>query len=261
MNGTNTTGAAAGLQDPAFMAELIDRLEAIASGGATPWNDEAEKRREARRRDMEIARTLSLKAAVHLTDAMAGRLPAEQCAMFAGMTDPITALANLNRSIVQVALAEERFDETGEERAARLTREAEAHDRAECAARDKRAFAAAQLRRAVNRRQVHHTVRELALSQLRLTYERREDLLGGLFAELDKDPSRFECDPAEVIAEISRRLGVTVELTPADKDRFAERRKKLVTAARDHLDVLRGGHEIDEDCVSAPPAQAQGPPH
>ncbi len=39
-----------------FVAEVEERLRDIGMRGAEPWNDPVEKRRAARRRDMEISR-------------------------------------------------------------------------------------------------------------------------------------------------------------------------------------------------------------
>jgi hypothetical protein len=214
-------------------------------------------------------RACSVEGGVRLNEAMGGRLAPHECPMFGNMRDPIAALASLNRSVVQIVLAEEQLDETTEERAARIVAETEGRVKAEYEAAAARDRAETLVRRTENRRHVHHTVREIALHGIKLTFSERERLLGGLFAGLDKDDTGYDRDPVELIAELTARLGLIPTLSPADKAYFAERRKTLIATARDHLEALRGPHEIDGDCdrdddeenSSAPPARAQGPPH
>src|SRR5271156_1628516 len=131
-----------------LVAEVEGRLRDIMQNGAEPWNDPAEVRRATRRRDMEIMRLSAMEAALHTTEYICGRLPAWKCQAFEKITDPIASLANLNRAIVQVTLAEDRFDESAEERAARIKAEAEARVRAEQAAAAARGDAERTLRRA-----------------------------------------------------------------------------------------------------------------
>ena len=76
-------------------------------------------RREERRRVLEIARGAALAASLATSEYICGMLPAERRDAFATVRDPIAALANLNRAIVQIVLAEEQLDETEAERAER----------------------------------------------------------------------------------------------------------------------------------------------
>jgi hypothetical protein len=250
-----------------LVAELEGRLRDIGRNGAEPWNDPVEKRREARRRDLEIMRAVSVEAAVRLTEAMAGRIPSWECPLFQDIKDPIGALAKLNRSIIQLVLAEEQLDETVAERTARIVAEAEARMKAERDAAARHDYTQSQIRRSENRRQVQHAVCEITLAEYRLLPSERERMLTKLFADLDKDANRFEHDPALVIADVASRLGLTPTLSPADKHRLAKRREQRVAVARDHLEALRGEHPIDDDrdsddeSSSAPPTRAHGPPH
>ena len=186
MSGTQTSGAKVERDPPLPLLEAAGRrLRDVGLNGATPWNDPPEERREARRRDLGIMRLVSVEGGIRLNEAMAGRLQPSQCPMFDDTKDPIGSLAKLNRTVVQIVLAEERLDESVEERAARVAAEAEARVKAErqdAAARD---HTAAQIRRAETRRQVQHTVREITLEGIRLTYNEREEMLGDLFADLD----------------------------------------------------------------------------
>src|SRR5581483_3453396 len=125
MDGTSHTDREAEQRKPSpFVAELAERQHAIVKG-AEPWNDPVEKRREDRRRDMEILRLASMESAIHITEYIAGRLPSWKKEALEKIDNPVAALANLNRSIIQITLAEDRFDETGEERAERIRAEAE----------------------------------------------------------------------------------------------------------------------------------------
>src|ERR1700744_5703758 len=186
-----------------FVAELAQRQHTIVQG-AEPWNDPVEKRREDRRRDMEILRLASMESGIHITEYIAGRLPNWKKEAIEKLRNPVADLANLNRSIIQITLAEDRFDETSEERKARIVAEAEAQIRAERDAEAARAYTEGQIRRAENKRQVHDPVRAVPLSSLRLPFESREKVLGDLFRELDEDLAvgAYDGDPAETAAEL-----------------------------------------------------------
>ena len=121
MDGTTQAEQDAKRREPSpLVGEVEGRLRDIVLNGAEPWNDPAEMRRETRRRDMEIMRLSAMEAALHTTEYICGRLPGWKREPFERITDPVASLANLNRAIVQITLAEERFDENNEERAARL---------------------------------------------------------------------------------------------------------------------------------------------
>src|SRR6185312_14280778 len=154
MDGTTQPDPEAERRKPSpFAEELAERQRAIVKG-AEPWNDPVEKRRADRRRDMEILRLASMESAIHITEYIAGRLPNWKKEALEKLDNPVAALANLNRAIIQITLAEDRFDETGEERKARIQAEAEAKVRAEREAEAARAYTDAQIRRAENKRQV-----------------------------------------------------------------------------------------------------------
>jgi hypothetical protein len=222
-------------------------------------------------RDMEIMRLASMEAALHLTEYIAGRLPGWKREALEGIRDPVAALANLNRAIIQITLAEDPFDETGEERQARIAAEAEAKVRAEREAEAQRAYAQAQIRRAENRRQVHETVRAITLSTLRLPFSDREKLLADLFRELEDEGApgdAYDRDPAETAADLCLRLGIAAK--GIDPQFLLERRAALAAIARAHIEALRGPHELDgadesasDEAVTlfAQAAKAQGPPN
>src|ERR1700733_8067116 len=127
MDGTSEQDREAKRREPSpLVGEVEERLRDIMQNGAEPWNDPAEERRATRRRDMEILRLSTMEAALHTTEYICGRLPAWKHQPFEKVTDPVASLANLNRAIVQITLAEDRFDETGEERLARIKAEAKA---------------------------------------------------------------------------------------------------------------------------------------
>ena len=125
MDGTQTSDGniASDLPSP-FLGEMQDRQADIVAG-AEPWNAARDKRREDRMRALEITRTVSVEADVRLNEAMAGRIQSWQCPLFKEMKDPISSMAKLNTSIVQIVLCEERLDETDEERIARIKAEGE----------------------------------------------------------------------------------------------------------------------------------------
>ena len=253
-------------QPSPLVGEVEDRLRAIATGGAEPWNDPIEVRRATRRRDMEILRLASMESALHTTEYIAGRLPSWKREAFETVRDPLASLANLNRSIVQITLAEDRFDETGEERAARIVAEAKA-------AAAERTYSADQLRRVENKRQVQQTVRAISLSCLepKLDYHQREELLGDLFLDFEED-NDYAGDPAETVADLCTRLGAERTIAPdadAEPLDLITRRARIVALARAYIEALRGPHGLragDDSAPeaatapSAPPAQAQGPP-
>src|SRR6185312_12905280 len=148
MDGTTQPDPEAERRKPSpFAEELAERQRAIVKG-AEPWNDPVEKRRADRRRDMEILRLASMESAIHITEYIAGRLPNWKKEPLEKLRNPVADLANLNRSIIQITLAEDRFDETGEERAERIRAEAEAEVRAKREAETARLQAEVTLRRA-----------------------------------------------------------------------------------------------------------------
>jgi hypothetical protein len=272
MTGTNSADAQEndGRAPLPFIAEVQARQRDIAVGGADPWAAPVEVRRVARRRDMEILRLSSLEAALHLTEYIAGRLPNWQRAVLEDIANPVAALANLNRSIVQICLAEDRFDESAEERAARIAAEAEAQAKAEAKAEEQRAYTEGQIRRAENKRQAQQAIRAITLSTLRLTLTERDKLLAGLFRQLDTSGA-YDGDPADAVADACILIGAD----PADPARHAadhrERRARLVALARLHLAALSADEEADDgeaegECPKpdivpfSPQANAQGPP-
>src|ERR1700753_550854 len=145
-----------------FVAELAERHQDIVQRDE-PWNDPVERRGEDRRRDMEILRLSSMESALHITEYIAGRLPNWKKEAIEKLRNPVADLANLNRSIIQITLAEDRFDETSEERLKRIRAEAEAEVRAKREAAAARVQAEATLRRAEKKRQVQDTVRAITL--------------------------------------------------------------------------------------------------
>jgi hypothetical protein len=271
MTGTDSPTPDKNREPSPFVAELADRQRDIASGKAEPWNEPAEKRHADRRRDMELLRLSSMEAALHLTEYIAGRLPSWKREALEGIKDPVAALANLNRAIIQITLAEDRFDETGEERKARIAAEAEAKVRAEREAEAQRAYAEAQLRKVENKRQVQQTVRAITLSSLRLPYSDREKLLADLFRELENEAApgdAYDGDPAETAADLCLRIGIAAK--GIDPKSILERRAALAALARAHSEALNGPHGLhsedetasDDTIVRfAPTAQAQGPPN
>jgi hypothetical protein len=266
MAGTETHSEDSSREPLPFLQEMADRQHDIAANGAEPWNLPVEQRRAIRRRDMELLRLASMASAFHITEYIAGRLPNWKKEALEKIDNPVAALANLNRSIIQITLAEDRFDETSEERAQRIKAEAEAKARAEREAEAGRRQAEATLRRAENKRQVQNTVRAVSLSGLNLPYYDREKLLAGLFSELETD-DLYDADPVETIADLCVRLGIAAKI---DLKPILERRTALAELARAHIEALRGPHEPDESDESAlddtvvpftPSAQAQGPPN
>src|SRR5271170_2936607 len=157
MDGTTEAEREAQRREPSpLVGEVEGRLRDIVQNGAEPWNDPAEMRRETRRRDMEIMRLSAMEAALHTTEYICGRLPNWKREPFEKITDPVASLANLNRAIVQITLAEDRFDESAEERAQRIKTEAEAKLRA-------KSDAERTLRRVENKRQAQGAIRAIAL--------------------------------------------------------------------------------------------------
>lgn len=235
----------------------------ITLNGAEPWNDPAEKRRETRRRDMEIMRLSAMEAALHTTEYICGRLPGWKREPFEKITDPVASLANLNRAIVQMTLAEDRFDESVEDRAARIQAEAEAKVRVEQAAAASHMDAERTLRRVENKRHVQQAVRAITLDYLRLPYADREKLFADLFRELEADDA-YEADPAETVADICIRLALVPKIapdaeikTPDGRIDLIARKARLLSFARKYLDLMKPADPADE----RDPIQAQGPPH
>src|ERR1700735_300849 len=181
MDGTTETEREAKRREPSpLVGEVEGRLRDIMQNGAEPWNAPLEERRATRRRDMEILRLSAMEAALHTTEYICGRLPSWKREAFEKVSDPVASLANLNRAIVQITMAEDRFDESAEDRAARIKAEAEARVKAEQAAAREHDYTADQIRRAENKRQVQGAVRAIALDYIRLPRGDREDLLGNL---------------------------------------------------------------------------------
>jgi hypothetical protein len=219
-------------------------------------------------------RLSAMEAALHTTEYICGRLPGWKREPFEKITDPVASLANLNRAIVQITLAEDRFDESGEERIARIKSEAEAKVRAEQAAAAERDYTAGQIRRAENKRNIHNAVHAITLDHLRMpSYRDWRKLCADLFRELETEDS-YDGDPAETLADVCARLSLTprilpgVELkTPDGKIDIIARKAHLVAFARTYLNLTApatAADDADESELadpSAPPAQAQGPPH
>jgi len=219
---------------------------------------EADRRNE-RRRVLEIVRGAALSASLATSEYICGTLPVERRDAFANVRDPIAALANLNRAIVQIVLAEERLDETEAERAERRAAQ--------------RTDAERTLRRAENKHDVQHAVRAITLDHLRMPYNGREKVLADLFRELEKDGG-YDGDPAEIVADACARLGLTPRIvpdaeiqTPDGKIDLAARKARLLAFARTYLDLMKPAAPADErdgtdpTDPSEPFAQAQGPPH
>ena len=281
MNGTNPPDREAQQRKPSPLIEVVaGRLrDVIAEANADPDGaaagaghaEEAERRRamrrEIRRRDLEIARISALEASLLTTEYIAGRLPGWKRDIFEHVRDPVASLANLGRAVIQLTLAEDRFDESDAERVERVRAEAEAQVRAAREADTARAYTDGQTRRAENKRQVHQTVRAVTIAGLKLPFADREKLLADLFRELDAE-DLYDADPAETVADVCVRLGIAaggVDLKP-----ILERRAALAELARGHIEALRGKHPLDEDEEPAgdepvPPsvhaANAQGPPN
>ena len=242
-----------------FAEQLAERQRAIVNG-AEPWNDPVEQRRADRRRDMEILRLASMESAIHITEYIAGRLPNWKKEPIEKLRNPVADLANLKRSIIQITLAEERFDETGEERIARIEAEAAVRAKQE---------AEAALRRAENKRQVKGLVRAVSLSSIRLPFTEQQKLLDDLFRDLDDEDdavSAYNGDPAETAADLCLRLGFGPK--EINSKSILERRAALAVLTRAHLDALRGAPEAADDPAPeaevvpfAQPAKAQGPPN
>ena len=185
---------------------------------------------------------------------------------FEKVTDPIASLANLNRAIVQITLAEDRFDESAEERAARIKAEAEARVRADQAAAREHDYTAGQIRRAENKRQTHGAIRAIALDYIRLPRGDREDLLTNLF-DIWETEDAYDADPAETVADACAQLALTPRIvpdaeiqTPDGKIDILARRTRLVAFARTYLDLMKPVG-LGDDRADAPFAHGQGPPH
>ena len=274
MDGTTEAEREAQRRQPSpLVAEVEERLRDIVQNGAEPWNAPLEERRATRRRDMEILRLSAMEAALHTTEYICGRLPNWKREPFEKITDPVASLANLNRSIVQVTLAEDRFDETAEDRAARIKAEAEARVRAEQDAAAERLDAVGEDRRVENKRQVQGSVRAITLDYIRMPYIEREEAFADLFRELEADDA-YDGDPAETVADVVARFGIVPKIvpdaevkTPDGKIDLIARRKRLLAFARTYLDLMKPAGPADDrdgsDLTdpSAPSARAQGPPH
>lgn len=259
MYGTAEHNPEAGHPEPSpLVAGIEARLRDMMENGA--GNQTAEQRREARRRDVEMVRLSAMKSAFHTSEFICGNLPDWQCMPFERTTDPVASLANLNRSIAQLALAEDRFDESPAERMARIEAEAA------------RSLAERTLRRAENKRDVQNSVRAIALDYIRLPFDRRETLFKELFAALEDDD--FDGDPAEIVADCCARMSLAPVIAPDEEIQtpdgeidLAARKAKLLAFARKYLDLMKlpapadDRDEADLADPSAPPVRAQGPPH
>lgn len=263
MTGTETHSEDDAREPWPFAEEMAERQRAVVAG-AEPWNLPVEERRAIRRRDMEILRLASMESAFHITEYIAGRLPNWKKQALEKLDNPVAALANLNRSIIQMTLAEDRFDETCEERAERIKAEAEAQARAEREADAGRLQAEATLRRAETKRQAQAAVRAITLSSLRLPFADREKILAELFRELEDDEI-CDGDPAEIAAGLCLRFGIPTK--GADPKYILERRAELAKLARAHIEALRGAPVPQDDEVGPETggmsfaAKAQGPPN
>ena len=274
MDGTTEAEREAQRRAPSpLVAEVEERLRDIVQNGAEPWNAPIEERRAIRRRDMEILRLSAMEAALHTTEYICGRLPGWKREPFEKITDPVASLANLNRSIVQVTLAEDRFDETAEDRAARIRAEAEARVRAEQTAEAQRLEAVREDRQVENKRQVQGSVRAIALDYIRLPYAERETLFDDLFRELEANDA-YDGDPAETVADVCLRLAIVPKIvpdaeikTPDGKIDLPARKARLLAFARTYLELMKPSAPADDRDgtdpadPSAPLARAHGPPH
>lgn len=222
-----------------------------------------EARRERRAQDMERARTMAIEIAGLMADAMAGRIPADECPMFARISDPVASFANLNRAIIQIAMYEDRLDESAEERATRLAAERAARERTAKNAEAQRRYTASQIRRAETKTHVQRAMREITIdSQPELGCHEREDVLDDLFLEYDFDENAsWDRDPAEIVHDLCTRIGIEfVPLDPAlrhEKRAPADRRADALALAQRYLDATASRGPDEE----SPPEQAQGPPH
>jgi hypothetical protein len=237
------------------------------------WNT-PEARRERRARDMELARMMAIEVAARMAEAMAGRIPEYQCPMFGQIKDPVAAFANLNRAIIQIAMYEDRLDESAEERAARLAAENTARAQAAQKAETQRGYTQSQGRRAERRTHIQRAMREITIDcKPDLDCHEREDLLDELFLEYDFDENAsWDRNPAEIVYDLCARVGF--EFTPIDpalrnEERDpADRRSDALKLVQHYLDATEsrgderyGDEDEDDESPSAPPAQAQGPPH
>jgi hypothetical protein len=271
MDGTNPADMDAKRREPSpLVAEVEQRLRDIGQNGAQPWNDPIEVRRATRRRDMEILRLAAMESALHTNEYICGRLPGWKREPFEKITDPVASLANLNRAIVQITLAEDRFDESDEERAARIKAEAEAKVRTEQAAATAHTDAERALRRAENKRRAHGAIRAIALDHVRLPRGDRENMLAELLREWEAEDA-YDSDPAEIVADACARLALTPRIVPDAEIQTqdgkidpAARKKRLVAFARKYIDLMKPADQTDdpdEFDPAAPSAHAQGPPH
>jgi hypothetical protein len=252
MDGTQTSNGKIGSEPPSpYLGEALERQAEIVAG-AEPWKAAREKRKEDRLRDLNIARAISVEADVRLNEAMAGRIQSWECPLFKEMKDPISSMAKLNSSIVQIVLCEERVDETDEERIARIKAEGEKNARAAERADYRQTQVQSEVRRSQHRGQVRLALSEITLDRLGLN-PMRTRWLDKLLADLDRDRAAFDRDPAELVVEITSRLGLAPKLTPEKKTELEARRDDLFAGARDRLDALWPD--------AAPPVRAQGPPH
>ena len=264
MDGTSEQDREAKRREPSpLVGEVEERLRDIVQNGAEPWNAPLEERRATRRRDMEILRLSAMEAALHTTEYICGRLPSWKREAFEKVSDPVASLANLNRAIVQITLAEDRFDESAEDRAARIKAEAEARVKAEQAGLAEQDYTAGQIRRTETKRQVQGAIRAITLDYIRLPYGDREKLFDDLFRELEANDA-YDGDPAETVADVCHRLAIVPKIvpdaeikTPDGEIDLPARRTQLRAFARTYLDLMKPVDAADDgDFV-----QGQGPPH
>ncbi len=250
---------------------LTEAVEHAKTGleAADPWNTPA-ARRERRARAMERVRMKAIAVAESMADAMTGRISEDQYPLFGQIRDPVASFANLNRAIIQIAMYEDRLDESAEERGARLAAENAAREQAARNAEAQRGYTKSQVRRADRRTHIQRAVREITIDcNPDLDCHEREDLLDELFLEYDFDEhASWDRNPAEIVHDLCTRLGF--EFTPIDpavrnEERDpADRRGDALKLAQHYLDATES-HGDDERCGDdddeSPAAQAQGPPH
>jgi hypothetical protein len=253
--------------EPLYLDGATERLtEAVKHATAgleatDQWNT-PEARRERRARDMELARMMAIEVAARMAEAMAGRIPEYQCPMFGQIKDPVASFANLNRAIIQIAMYEDRLDES----AARLAAEKAAREQAAQNAEAQRKYTQSQVRRAERKTHIQRAVREITLdAQPDLDCHTRDDVLDELFLEYDLDENAsWDRNPAEIVHDLCTRIGIEfVALDPGLQDEKrdpAERRADALALAQRYLDATASRGDEDDQSLSAPPAQAQGPP-
>ena len=223
-------------------------------------------------------RLSAMEAALHTTEYICGSLAGLEArdAVRERSTIPIASLANLNRAIVQITLAEDRFDESAEERAARIKAEAEAKARAERGGADgwqPRPSARCGGRRTSGR--PRGAIRAITLDYIRMPHAAtgRGPVRRPVPTNWEAEDA-YDADPAEIVADACAQLALTPRIvpdaelqTPDGKIDPAARKKRLVAFARTYIDLMKPADPAgDQDDAGpadppVPPAQAQGPPH